>query len=404
MNCGIALRQLRVAVPELVEQLTSLVPARCPCADDLRLLHQTLLPTADEIRALQEAPLPPPAAPLLLRLHCSLARVPHVHMRVQMLLFNAEWRERADLVRSRADSLRRACEVIHSSQRLRRIMADTLAIGNALNEHAAEAFSLLSLSRLSATKGFDGETTVLDLLHRRLSACSPEALLLSEEEDAANIAVRLSPGKLRSELDTLRFTWEQGNTFLRDAHRRAKGENRPRLGGRTNRGGCALPVRAGGRSALLSAIRGRGGASGGGEAGRGALLASIRGRGAVNAPKSARGGGRGALLAAIRSRGSGDGQNEDNSPAAGMQAASCGGECHGEAEVDSQPFPALSESWRDIAEGLRLPAESICAAEAEFRHLLRICGESDQVTWDDLFTTLASFIRELHGREGVQKS
>jgi hypothetical protein len=131
--------------------------------------------------------------------------------KVAAFLTSLGFEESATTLLERTDTFIGACEQVRTSTRLRTVLAAILTVGNVLNSHApqARAIKLDSLLKLSATKGGDRKTSLMDALVRLLqkkekpadgSATAPSHSLLRFYDDLSLLepAARIDVPEARS--------------------------------------------------------------------------------------------------------------------------------------------------------------------------------------------------------------
>ena len=150
------------------------------------------IPTAEEVKLLRRYVAGPPAGEVEVlgkaeRYFLALTAVDRAESKLWALQFKLAFDKNALEVALHTQTIALACAEVLASQRLQRLLAVVLAVGNTLNAGRAPAsgFRVDSLAKLVDTRSFDGKTT---LLHYLVSHCERrDRDLLKVEQDLQHL-------------------------------------------------------------------------------------------------------------------------------------------------------------------------------------------------------------------------
>jgi hypothetical protein len=224
-----------------------------------------MLPSPQEVTLLAKAPNPPSsfeeAEAFLWR--CGLVQRMTNKVRGLVALWQAS--TVADEVQKEASTLIEACDVVTTSDALKKLVAVVLAVGNAMNRGTAKggavAFRLESFLRLGATKAADGKTTLLDYVVQTLMKQDPALPDQAVSHlKAASAARRIPLSELHSRCNTFSLALtaceREASTEMASVEREMAAS--PESSEAPVEEESPVPSGDGGMAAMLAEIRNRG--------------------------------------------------------------------------------------------------------------------------------------------------
>lgn len=176
---------------------------------------QLIVPQADEVRQFKSF-----KGDITTMMECDqffweVAHIPRYSNKLTASTFVTSFSQHTQSIVSRASNLSKACQSILKSNRLLIVLGYVLEVGNVLNRgnvrlEGAEAISLDSILKISATKASDKRTSLLDAMIQ-LIAKQEDSSILSWTEDLGDLreASRIDIQDLRTEVQRLRGHLDQ---------------------------------------------------------------------------------------------------------------------------------------------------------------------------------------------------
>lgn len=135
-----------------------------------------------------------------------VARVPRWNQKVKTMFTMYNSKNLVAEVTTTIDNVINATKEVHSSEKLKRVFASVLAVGNFMNQGtargSAKGFRLDSLQKLSEIKMRQGGQTLLHYLAAVLKKKSPEVLSLCEDMPSVKFAKRMAKEDIAKEVLT----------------------------------------------------------------------------------------------------------------------------------------------------------------------------------------------------------
>jgi len=152
--------------------------------------------------------------------------VPNAASKFKCMLFQIQFKSRIEEINESIETLLTACNDVKSSERLQKLMAIILTIGNQINTggdgNMAAGFTLDALLKLNEAKAFDKKTSVLQYVIKVINKNDPTILKFKEEilsiEKAKDITLDAMLGdlkQLQSELEEVKKAAEVEGEKLR---------------------------------------------------------------------------------------------------------------------------------------------------------------------------------------------
>jgi len=187
-NVAIGLKKLRCDNEKITNALLEL-NRNILDKEKLSIIQQAkLLPTKEEIATVKSfrGDISKLAETEQFFLH--VAKVPNAMGRVNAMVFQLKFDSSVEELNNHLDMIKKACEEVKSSEKLKYLMQVILLIGNKINSESEssgqtiQAFTLASLLKLSQTKSFNRKTTILDYVVSFVGKKSPEILKVYEDD------------------------------------------------------------------------------------------------------------------------------------------------------------------------------------------------------------------------------
>lgn len=207
-NVGIALATIKTSyhsIAECLHQLT-LSSSGCVLSEQMLQTLADLMPTTAEVKAVQRFTGKVERLGEAEQFFHAMMPVNHRQERVECLLFQLSFPRQVAEIRDAIHTLLCACNEVRWSSTLHRALKVALAVGNEMNGHdrRAKGFALSSLPKLSATKGFDGKTTVLHVVVQIMNGEDGSASSnFGSDMPSVAQATRISPDLLRKDVSEL---------------------------------------------------------------------------------------------------------------------------------------------------------------------------------------------------------
>jgi len=162
------------------------------------------LPTPDEADAVRaysgnEALLAKPERYMRAMLGCPLAA-----RRIDAMIYKQQFRARVTDTKQIISTIESATDDIKMSLKFKKVLKTILKVGNSMNDGEQKAFSIDSLSKLSAAKAFDNKTSILQYVVMVIQKNEPTCLLFPEELSHVTDASKYTREMVTSEIHILR--------------------------------------------------------------------------------------------------------------------------------------------------------------------------------------------------------
>ncbi|ETV85708.1 hypothetical protein, variant [Aphanomyces astaci] len=224
-NIGITLARIKVPFEKIKDEILNMNPTVMSSMHLKALID--LWPDTQEMKAIRDFPGEPQTLGLAERFCYVMRDTPRFTEKLQCLIFKQEFLSRSHELRETILLVVRCVHQICTSDDLRDILLLVLNMGNVLNfgkdapHAAAKGFSLSSLVKLSQTKAFVGQTTLLQFLVEVVDRDAPHLAQFDEEVGLLERASRVVTQQLYSEKKAL----EAGRAHLEAEAQRILGED-----------------------------------------------------------------------------------------------------------------------------------------------------------------------------------
>ncbi|CAN0381512.1 unnamed protein product [Ascophyllum nodosum] len=201
MNTSIAIARIRMTHAETRQAIMGMDETALP-SNVVQLLQETMPTKEEEMMLLNfngDKALLGGAEKFMLE----MIKVPKREQRLQGMLFKQLLAERVDDMRSMAGLINSACLDVRLSHRLKKLLGIILKLGNQLNEGQTTGFTLDSLLKLNTAKAFDKKTSILHYLVILAKRNDPSLLDFKDDLKHAFPASRLLISTITTELDDL---------------------------------------------------------------------------------------------------------------------------------------------------------------------------------------------------------
>ncbi|KAF0688605.1 Aste57867_19778 [Aphanomyces stellatus] len=235
-NIGITLARIKVPFEKIKDEILNMNPTIMSPMHLKALID--LWPDVQEMKAIREFQGDLQTLGLAERFCYVMRDTPRFTEKLQCLIFKQEFNSRSHELRETVTLVLRCVNQICTSTELRDILLLVLKIGNVLNfgkeadnGTSVRGFSLSSLVKLSQTKAFVGQTTLLQFLVEVVDRDAPSLAKFDEEVGLLERASRVVTQQLYMEKKAL----EGGRTHLINESNRIKSED-----GQTNLTAAAI--------------------------------------------------------------------------------------------------------------------------------------------------------------------
>jgi diaphanous 1 len=201
-NAGIALARIKLPYDE-VRALVARMDDSAFTTEQLKNLKE-YLPAPDEaslLRAYQGDPvlLAKPERYMRAMLDCKLAA-----RRIDVMMYKQQFKSRVTDTKHIISTIESAADDIKMSLKFKKVLKTILKVGNSMNDGEQKAFSIDSLSKLSAAKAFDNKTSILQYVVMVIHKNEPTCLLFPEELSHVADASKYTKEMITGEIAVLR--------------------------------------------------------------------------------------------------------------------------------------------------------------------------------------------------------
>jgi hypothetical protein len=134
-----------------------------------------------------------------------MMQLPTASKRLQCMMYRQQFKARVMELKLSVSIIEGACDDVRMSSKFKKVLKTILKVGNQMNDGAdSKAFSIDSLLKLHATKGFDNKTSILHYIIRVISKNDQTSLSFTEELSHVADASKYTFGMLTAERNNLK--------------------------------------------------------------------------------------------------------------------------------------------------------------------------------------------------------